>query len=215
MHQRSYPRLVAAVGVAEEWDAAQLSCGGGPLLEALESDEVLILDPFDPADFEGLARSGPTPRSVVVLPGAWTDEGGLATTLYLGEEPGTEAIEALGEYEPLLAHALGLLEYCGDAETRADQMLQMMQYRRVIEQAKGMVMTRRALGADEAFTRLAEISQQRNVRLRELAVALVESVGGAPAEQPDDIDARTDATPEAVDAAKRFWDDLQAMPADD
>jgi len=122
-----------------------------------------------------------TPAALLILPGEWAGRGRLATRLHLDSPTGAEAISTLGSYEPLLAHALGLLEYCGDAETRADQMLQMMQSRRVIERAKGMVMTRRSVGGDEAFARLAEISQQRNVRLRERAVALVEGVGGAPA----------------------------------
>jgi hypothetical protein len=204
------PRLVGAVGVAEQWDAAQLACDCGPLIEATSSDRVRIVDPFEPGNFDGLTGVAPadTPASVIVLPGAWTGTGRVATTLYLRAGAGARAVTTLGAYEPLLAHGLGLLEYCSDAETRADQMLQMMRYRRVIEQAKGMVMMRRAVGADEAFALLADVSQRRNVRLRELAVAIVESVGGAPAEDPDDGAERITTTPEAVDAAGRLWDDL-------
>jgi ANTAR domain len=64
----------------------------------------------------------------------------------------------------------------------------MVQYRRVIEQAKGMLMA--ALGQDAgiAFAALSRASQHFNVRLRNLAVALVETVGNAPAEAPDDPD---------------------------
>jgi hypothetical protein len=45
-----------------------------------------------------------------------------------------------------------------------------------------------ALGQDapEAFAALSRASQHFNVRLRHLAVALVEHVGAAPAEAPDD-----------------------------
>lgn len=204
------PRQVAGVGSAEEWDAAQLACWCGPLTEAATRDEVTVADPFDPGRYGELRvpSGGAAPAALLVLPGAWASEGRLATTLYLDAPIDAHALTSLGVHEPLLAHALGLLEYCGDAETRADQMVQMMQYRRVIEQAKGMVMTRRSVGADDAFARLADVSQRRNVRLRELAVALVEGVGGAPAEQPGEPGERITATPEAVEAAKTFWDDL-------
>jgi hypothetical protein len=204
-------RQVAGVGAAEPWDAAQLECGCGPLAEALIGEEVRLVEPFRPDDFGGLRR--PTavsaPSALIVLPGAWAGYGRLATTLYVDLATDAQMITTLGDYEPLLANALGLLEYCGDAETRAEQMLQMMQYRRVIEQAKGMVMTRRSVGADEAFARLAEVSQRRNVRLRELAVALVESVGGALAEHPDESSDHVRPTPEAVEAATRLWAELQ------
>lgn len=207
-----HPRQVAGTGSAEEWDAAQLSCWCGPLTEAAVADEVRVADPFDPRRYGDLrAPTGvAVPAALLVLPGAWAGEGRLATTLYLDSPIDAHALSTLGVYEPLLAHALGLLEYCGDAETRADQMLAMMQYRRVIEQAKGMVMTRRSVGADDAFARLADVSQRHNIRLRELAVALVEGVGGAPAEQPSEPGGRIAATAEAVDAAKSLWDELDS-----
>jgi hypothetical protein len=205
-------RQIGGVGAAEHWDAAQLDCRCGPLTEAVLSDEVRIVDPFQVDSYPSLAGSAPVavPAALVVLPGPWAGEGRLATTLYLDTSPDGHALTTVGAYEPLLAHALGLLEYCNDAETRADQMLQMMQHRRVIEQAKGMVMTRRSVGAGEAFARLAEVSQHHNIRLRELAVALVEGVGGAPAEQPAEPTDRVQATPGAVDVAKRLWDDLSS-----
>ena len=210
--ERGEPRQVAGTGSAEEWDAAQLSCRCGPLTEAAMTDEVTLADPFVPRQYPALRAPGDIvpPAALLALPGAWAGDGRLVTTLYLDSPVDTHALSTLGVYEPLLAHALGLLEYCGDAETRADQMLQMMQYRRVIEQAKGMVMTRRSVGADDAFARLAEASQRRNVRLRELAVALVEGVGGAPAEQPAEPGEHIRATPEAVEAAQSLWDDLDA-----
>lgn len=206
------PRQVGAFGTAQAWDAAQLTCRCGPLTQAALADEVRVVEPFDPRDYLDLPQppQAPAPAGLVVLPGAWAGDGRLVTSLYLDTPIDAHAITTLGAYEPLLAHALGLLEYCGDAETRADQMLQMMQYRRVIEQAKGMVMTRRSVGADEAFARLAEVSQRRNVRLRELAVALVEGIGGSPAEQPAEPGERIRATPEAVDAATRLWEDLDS-----
>jgi len=45
----------------------------------------------------------------------------------------------------------------------------------VIGQAKGIIQAREHCGPDEAFERLRDLSQHRNVKLRDLAKAVVES----------------------------------------
>jgi AmiR/NasT family two-component response regulator len=42
-------------------------------------------------------------------------------------------------------------------------------------QAKGIIQARAGCGPDEAFDRLRSISQHRNIKLRDLAKAVVES----------------------------------------
>jgi AmiR/NasT family two-component response regulator len=49
-----------------------------------------------------------------------------------------------------------------------------MQSRAVIEQAKGKLMAIEGFSPDEAFTRLARVSQSENVKLRELARQVVD-----------------------------------------
>ena len=49
----------------------------------------------------------------------------------------------------------------------------------MIGQAKGIIQVREHCGPDEAFERLRDLSQHRNIKLRDLAKAVVES--------PDDI----------------------------
>jgi AmiR/NasT family two-component response regulator len=44
----------------------------------------------------------------------------------------------------------------------------------VIDQAKGMVMARLGIDADEAFARLVKLSSHLNVKLRDLAALIVE-----------------------------------------
>lgn len=206
-------RPVGAVGIAATYDAAQIESGSGPLVEAAQCDELRITDPFSLARYPDVARAlddldSRSPAAVVVLPGAWVNDGRLATTLYLQGPPDTEVLQVLGWYEPLLANALGLLEYCGQAEAQAEQLVRMVQYRRVIEQAKGMIMSRRAVGPDEAFAALVSASQASNVKLRALAVALVEAIGGGPAEHPRDPNLREHASPAARAAATALWDEL-------
>jgi len=201
------PAAVAAVGSARAWDQAQREARSGPLMDALLTGQAVVAELADHPELgQHVPAGAEAPRSVVVLPGAWVDDARMATSLYLADGVSTDALEALGRYEPLLAHAHGLLEYCGQAALRADQMLAMMQLRRVIEQAKGMVMSRREVGADEAFAMLVDTSQRENVRLRELATALVEVIGRAPAEQPTDPSARMQPGSLAVDAATKLWE---------
>jgi hypothetical protein len=88
----------------------------------------------------------------------------------------------------------------------------MVQYRRVIEQAKGMIMSRRSVSPDEAFAELVAASQASNVKLRTLAIALVETVGGGGAEHPRHPYREERATQEARDAAARLWQRLGDEP---
>jgi hypothetical protein len=91
-------------------------------------------------------------------------------------------------------------------------MVQMTQYRRVIEQAKGLVMGATGVDATSAFETLARASQHFNVRLRHLAVALVEHVGAAPAEHPEDPELVVRPSPNDRDVAGKVWAALTAGP---
>jgi hypothetical protein len=106
-----------------------------------------------------------------------------------------------------------VVEYCAGEEQVAQQMLQMTQYRRVIEQAKGLVMG--AIGGDSnaAFATLARASQHFNIRLRNLAVALVEHVGHGSAEHPDDPELVVQPTKAERETAARVWAALTISPA--
>ena len=56
-----------------------------------------------------------------------------------------------------------------------EQLQEALQSRDVIGQAKGIIQTREHCGPDEAFERLRHLSQHRNIKLRDLAKAVVES----------------------------------------
>lgn len=192
------PRSVAAVGVAGVLDPAQWKAGDGPLWDAVRQRRRLAVpDPegladLDPERWPGFAdvvgRDGlEGVHGLVVTPGEWAGEEPLVLSVYL-PRPADEAVaELVDEYESLLGSALAVVEYCAGEEVRAEQMLRMVQYRRVIEQAKGLVMASVGGDAAAAFTTLSRASQHFNIRLRNLAVALVEHVGHAPAEGPEDL----------------------------
>jgi AmiR/NasT family two-component response regulator len=61
------------------------------------------------------------------------------------------------------------------AQAVIEQLQEALQSRDVIGQAKGIIEAREGCGPDEAFERLRDMSQHRNVKLRDLAKSVVES----------------------------------------
>jgi hypothetical protein len=193
------PHSVSAVGVAAVLDPQQWACGSGPLVDALGNQELpggttLVLpdgDGFAPDRWPALAQARrdddtPWPGGAVICAGEWGNDLPVIVSFYADAPAGAEVAEQLDRFEGLLAQALAVVEYCAGEEVRTEQMVQMVQYRRVIEQAKGLVMGATGADAAAAFTTLARASQHFNIRLRNLAIALVEHVGGSPAEGPED-----------------------------
>jgi GAF domain-containing protein len=79
----------------------------------------------------------------------------------------------LGEFAAYVAAALTNLDALQDARELAENLQRAMEFRSVIEQAKGILMERHKLTADQAFRLLAEASMHTNRRVRDLAVNLV------------------------------------------
>lgn len=75
----------------------------------------------------------------------------------------------------------------GAVAAERDQLREALATRPVIEEAKGMFMLVRGWSADEAFTALREISQQTNVKLRDVATVIV-AVGSRTEPNLDDAD---------------------------
>ena len=141
--------------------------------------------------------------SVVTVPAEGEEPLTLALVLDRASVPADDDTAAAAL--PGLALAVAVLRGWAAETERAEQMVQMVQYRRVIEQAKGLVMAVTGNDAAAAFATLARASQHFNVRLRNLAVALVELVGGAPAEGPDDPAAVIVPGERDRSAAQRMW----------
>jgi hypothetical protein len=194
-------RSAAAIGAAIDLDPRSWG-EEGPARRALRAGRPLAT-PLDPDHADDTDVAGVV--GLVVTANEEDAERGLVVTLYLDRPPGEEDVRRIDRLQPLLTSAVGVVDYCSGEEERAEQMVQMVQYRRVIEQAKGLVMAVTGGDAGSAFATLARASQHFNVRLRNLAVALVELVGGAPAEGPTDPSAVV--TPGDADraAAQRMW----------
>jgi hypothetical protein len=219
----SSPRSVAAVGVAAQLDPAQWTHDGGPLWRAFRTGEMVIVpDPARPdQDGDGIAELSAMGasneaggvRGAVFLAGEWGGELPVIVSVYLDRIPDAKVLREIDRYEPLVTQALAMVEYCAGEERVAQQMLQMTQYRRVIEQAKGLVMGAAGGDSSSAFATLAKASQHFNVRLRNLAVALVEHVGRGTAEHPDDPDLVVEPTETEREVAARVWAALTTTTA--
>ena len=185
-------RLLRAAGVAADLDAEQLATGAGPLVEA-SRDERQVSGEVAGTD-------------VVAVPGSWGDGGPIVLTVYLSHPPRVEDLKAIEEVEPLVATAAAVVEFCAGEVLRADQMVRMVQHRRYIEQAKGLVMGARPCEPGDAFELLVRTSQHANVKLRDVATALVLTVGRTLEDGAEEVSAPPDA---AHEVARRLWDALR------
>ena len=76
-------------------------------------------------------------------------------------------------------------ELLAGARERAERLEQALDSRAVIDQAVGIIRSRSGVSAEDAFGRLVRMSQNENVKLREVAARLVEeAVRRARARQP-------------------------------
>lgn len=133
-------------------------------------------------------------------------------SLYLTEPPGGQVAMELGGFARTLARIGDVVADSAEQRRRSEQLREMVEYRRVIEQAKGLVMAVLGVDATAAFATLTRASQHFNVRLRHLAIALVEHVGGGRAEVPEsplpeDVPSDTDRR-----AAVQVWAALVPAP---
>ena len=202
------PVVLAACGVGREFVEAQLGGLGGPVVDAV-TYQVPVLSPDLSADdrFAGLTPAALRDahpehdsvwarlRGVVAVPGVWQDDETVVLTCALDEAAAVHTVVTLIGYEQLISAAM--VTVLAQDSTQVADMLAVLQSRGAIEQAKGVIMGALRCDAETAWATLRRASHESNVKLRVLAVALVEYIGGEPAEQP------AVATPIVPDEAAR------------
>ena len=101
---------------------------------------------------------------------------GGVLNLYSQNRPFEEADEEIGRrFMPPASVAVANARAYAKANAVIEQLQEALQSRDVIGQAKGIIQAREHCGPDEAFERLRGLSQHRNIKLRDLAKAVVES----------------------------------------
>ncbi len=223
LHSKSAAMTACAErGFGGDYVAAQRSGLGGPVIDAVEHQvPVLSLDLWNDDRWPGLtfdAARARIPgrdeelraaRGAAAVPGVWRDDETVVLSCVLARPADAATIATLIGYEQLITAALMTSATEGGAQI-AD-MLAVLQSRGAIEQAKGVIMGCLRCDAETAWATLRRASHESNVKLRVLAVALVEHIGGAPAEQPGDA-APIVPDERARKAARLLWAVLSHVP---
>lgn len=173
--------LASSSEFAQRVDAAQMSANQGPCQESWEtgmivySNQVLI-DPRWPLFSQAAIDSGIA--SALAAPIRVGDEILGVLNIYSRDidafQPsGMRVIELLAEATGAIIHHVGEEQQLRELTAQLEEA---MKSRAIIEQAKGALMIKYRCSADEAFARLAKVSQNRNVRIHTIAQTLVDSL---------------------------------------
>jgi GAF domain-containing protein len=174
------PSTVASTGqLATDLDESQYERGHGPCLHAARTGELTEIgdtrtDSRWPDYMPRAAEHGALSSLSVSLV---IDDGQLAGGLNIyAREPHAfdeDSRSAATRFAPYAAVAAGNLHAYRSAVDRADNLQSALETRGVIDQAKGILMDRHKLTADQAFQVLAQMSMKTNRKLRAVADDLV------------------------------------------
>jgi GAF domain-containing protein len=165
--------------LALDCDESQYGRGYGPCLHAATSGELTAVpdtrtDPRWRQYMERAAERGALSSLSVPLP---ISEGMAGALNIYAREPHAfddEKVQSsAARFAPYAAVAVANMQAYQDARNMADNLQAALESRAVIDQAKGILMERHKLTADQAFQVLARISMQNNMKVRVVAEELV------------------------------------------
>jgi GAF domain-containing protein len=164
---------------APEVDQAQYDSGDGPCVAAFREERVTRID--------STLEDGPWPefrraaaqhgiRSTLSLPLLVDKTAVGALNLYSPQERafGDRDEETAVLFASQAAIVLANAQAYWDARELSSGLSEAMKHRAVIEQAKGMLMAAQGCDEDAAFQLLISASQRENVKLREVALRIVQ-----------------------------------------
>jgi hypothetical protein len=194
--RRRAPTRLADRGVGAYMVDGQLQRFGGPVPHAIaKAGPVVSRDVWDDPRWPALTREAMTEYAPelahtwgtivgsAAVPSGAQDGGVVVLSCALDRPADAETVAVLARYEGLITAALAVAE--AGASEGVNGVLEMLQSRTAIEQAKGAMMGVLRCDAERAWAVLRRSSQEFNVKIRDLAVALVEYLGASPAQQPD------------------------------
>ena len=169
--------------LAAQADDIQYRIGDGPCLHAMRHGRVVRID--DLAGYDRWPRFSRQAtalglRSCLALP-LLTDDGPAGALSLYSRRPGGFGPAETARAEKFARHSSGALTLalriasCHDLN---DQLRSSMASRAVIDQALGVIMATERCPQDKAFSVLKTVSQNTNVKLRDLAATIVTSVSG-------------------------------------
>jgi transcriptional regulator with GAF, ATPase, and Fis domain len=171
--------------LAAQADDAQFRAGDGPSLHAMRRGERVHIQDMTRLDrWPRFCRHGVSLgiRSCLVVPLITDGEPVGALSLYT-RRPFAFGPDETRRADRFARHASGALTlalrmaYCEDLN---DQLRSSIASRAVIDQAVGVIMATEHCPQQKAFALLRTVSQNTNVKLRDLAATIVTSVSGEP-----------------------------------
>ena len=187
LRQRGRPPAAVACtdSVAAQADNIQYRLGDGPCLYAMHHARVVRIDDFTAHDrwprFSVRAAELGI-RSCLAVPLVADGEPAGVLTLY-ARRPRAFGPAEVARAEQFAGHASGALTLalrmasCHDLN---DQLRTSLVSRAVIDQALGVIMATERCPQDRALAVLKTVSQNTNVKIRDLAATIVTSVSGEP-----------------------------------
>jgi GAF domain-containing protein len=166
--------------MALDLDERQYERGYGPCLHAATTGELTEIADTEAesrwSDYMRLAAERGC-RSSLSTPLVVADRVTAALNIYAREPRAfDEQSRAIASrFAPYASVALASMHAYQDARDMADNLETALQSRAVIDQAKGILMERYKMTADQAFQMLAQASMRGNVKLRAIAEQLVET----------------------------------------
>jgi GAF domain-containing protein len=164
--------------LALDCDEKQYGRGNGPCLQAARTGE-----PIEMRDARTETRWGDYPRqaaergalSSLSVPLPMSEGVAGALNVYAREVDAfdSDSRRAARRFAPYAGVAVSNMYAYQNAQDLADNLQAAIESRAVIDQAKGILMERHQLTADQAFQVLARISMQSNTKLRVVADELV------------------------------------------
>jgi GAF domain-containing protein len=187
LRPRGRPAPVTACSdpLASQADQGQHQAGDGPVPEAMRQGRaVRVHDTAADGRWPRFGRQAAALgiRSCYALPLTYEGEPNGALVLY-ARRPGAFGPEETGRADKFARHASGALALalrmasCADQN---DQLRSSIVSRAVIDQALGVIMATERCPQDKAFAMLRTVSQNTNVKLRDLAASIVTNASGEP-----------------------------------
>lgn len=187
LRQRGRPATAGACSdpLAAEADEAQYQAGDGPAIHAMRHGRpVNVHDTATANSWPRFCRRAAALgiRSCYAAPLVSDGEPVGAVVLY-ARRPGAFGPEQAERVDKFARHASGALTLSLRLATCADQNDQLkssLVSRAVIDQALGVIMATERCPHDRAFALLRSVSQNTNVKLRDLAATIVTRASGEP-----------------------------------
>jgi GAF domain-containing protein len=162
-------------------DSDQYAAGEGPCLEAARTGRVVRIGVEEARErWPEFARSARAARvgSYLSVPLAIDEKFAGALNLYSEQRHGFGDFDValLRLYVTAACAAIANGRRYVEARRLAGQLAGALDSRAVIDQARGMLMERRGISAEEAFGELVRESQNTNTKLREIAAREIENL---------------------------------------